>query len=119
MTASPAIMWFRRDLRVADNPALDAAIRNGGRVIPAFIWAPEEEAPWAPGSASRWWLRQSLCALRDSLRRIGSNLIVRRGPTRDALLNLAAESGATAVYWNRLYEPFEVARSRDLKQMLR
>lgn len=51
----------------------------------------EEDAPWMPGSASRWWLHQSLEAPRHSLRERGSNLIIRRGPTRDALLNLAAD----------------------------
>ena len=119
MTPSPAIVWFRRDLRLVDNPALHAGLRNGSLVIPVFIWAPEEEAPWAPGSASRWWLHQSLRALRESLRRLGSDLIIRRGSTPEVLLSLTAESGAKSVYWNRLYEPCEIARGREVKQALR
>ena len=55
---SPSIHWFRLDLRLADNPALQAAIKRGGPVMPVFIHAPEEESPWEPGGASRWWLHQ-------------------------------------------------------------
>ena len=50
---STAIVWFRRDLRLADNPALNAAIRAGHQIIPLFVHAPDEEAPWAPGAASQ------------------------------------------------------------------
>ena len=63
MTVSPSLLWFRLDFRLADNPALQAAIERGGAVIPVFIHAPEEEAPWQPGGASLWWLHQSLRAL--------------------------------------------------------
>jgi deoxyribodipyrimidine photo-lyase len=113
------LVWFRRDLRIEDNPALNAAIESGARLIPVFIWAPEEEAPWAPGAASRWWLHQSLEKLVVSLRKRTSNLIIRRGPTKDALLKLAIESGATALYWNRLYDPATVVRDRELKKEFR
>jgi deoxyribodipyrimidine photo-lyase len=114
-----ALVWFRRDLRLADNPALSAAIAQGATPIPVFIWSPEEDAPWPPGSASRWWLHQSLEDLSDSLRKLGSNLILRRGPTLQALLALADESGAQSIFWNRLYEPSAVARDREIKQILR
>ena len=116
---TPALVWFRRDLRLADNPALDAAIQTGSPILPVFIWAPEEEAPWSPGAASRWWLHHSLEQLADSLLRRGSQLIIRRGPSRETLLSLAAESGARAIYWNRLYEPAVIARDRELKKLLR
>ncbi len=107
----PSICWFRLDLRLADNPALKAAIRRGGAVVPVFIWAPEEEGDWPPGAASRWWLHHSLAALDAHLRRIGSRLVVRRGPALEALHTLARETGAGAVYWNRRYEP--AVRDRD------
>ena len=115
----PTIVWLRRDLRLADNPALRAAVEAGTPVIPVFIWAPEEEAPWAPGGASRWWLHQSLEAFRESLRSRGSDLVIRRGPTCEALVKLADEAGASAIYWNRLYEPLPIARDSELKAMLR
>ncbi len=49
-----AIVWLRRDLRLADNPAIHAALAEHARVLPVYIHAPEEEAPWEPGAASRW-----------------------------------------------------------------
>jgi deoxyribodipyrimidine photo-lyase len=114
-----ALLWYRLDLRLADNPALQAALGHGGPVVPVFIWSPEEEGRWRPGSASRWWLHQSLARLETSLRQRGSRLIIRRGPALVALRSLLDETGATAVYWNRRYEPAVVARDRDLKTALR
>jgi deoxyribodipyrimidine photo-lyase len=114
-----ALVWFRRDLRLAGNQALTAAVANAPAVIPVFIWSPEEEAPWAPGAASRWWLHQSLAALQSSLRAIGSDLVIRRGPAAEALLQLAAETGANTVYWNRLYSPAETARDAAVRTALR
>jgi deoxyribodipyrimidine photo-lyase len=80
-------------------------------VIPVYVWSPEEDGDWSPGGAQRWWLHQSLRALDDDLRSLGSRLIVRRGPTAAALDRLLDETGATAVFFNRLYEP--AARERD------
>lgn len=119
MSKSASIVWFRRDLRVADNPAIDAAIRRGGPVIPVFIWAPEEEEPWSPGSASRWWLHQSLAQLAGALERIGARLLVRRGPSLETLESLACESDADAVFWNRCYEPAVLERDRWVQDRFR
>jgi len=113
------IVWFRNDLRLADNPALDAATQRGGEVIPVYIWAPEEEGRWSPGAASRWWLHQSLLQLDAALREHGSRLILRRGPTGEALRGLAAETHSDAVFWNRRYEPAVVARDTTIKATLR
>ncbi len=114
-----ALVWFRRDLRLTDNPALQAALDSGARIVPVYIHAPEEEAPWAPGAASRWWLHQSLAALELSLQRHGSRLVIRRGPTLPALQALVAATGAEAVYWNRLYEPALRERDAQVKAALR
>lgn len=118
MSASPALVWFRLDLRLSDNPALLAAVRRGGPVIPVFVWAPEEEGDWPPGGASRWWLHQSLKALAADLEHRGARLILRRGPTLGTLLELARSTGASAVHWNRRYEPALVARDTRLKAAL-
>lgn len=117
--AAPTLVWFRQDLRLADNPALAAAVERHSPVIPLFIWAPEEEGDLPPGAASRWWLHQSLARLSGELERRGSRLIVRRGPTADALSALVAETGASAVFWNRRYEPAAVARDSEVKSKLR
>jgi len=119
VASAPALLWFRQDLRLADNPALAAALDCGSPVVPVFIWAPEEEGDWPPGAASRWWLHQSLTSLSAELRKRGSRLIIRRGPTAAALSRLVAESGASAVFWNRRYEPAAVARDREVKSTLR
>jgi deoxyribodipyrimidine photo-lyase len=111
---APAIVWFRLDLRRADNPALAAAVARGGPVIPVFIWAPDEEGAWPPGAASRWWLHHSLAALTKDL----GGLVIRRGPSLAALRDLVRETGATAVFWNRRYEPALIARDTKVMQGL-
>ncbi len=111
------LVWFRQDLRLADNPALHAAAQRGA-VVPVYVWSPDEEAPWAPGGALRVWLHQSLAALDESLRAMGSRLILREGPAEQALFAIARETGATAVYWNRQYEPAAIARDKTIKAAL-
>ena len=113
-----ALVWFRQDLRLADNPALQAAVASGASIIPVFVWSPAEEGDWAPGAASRWWLHQSLQRLHESLVQRGSQLIIRQGPALQTLCELAASTGATAVYWNRRYEPAAVAIETQLRQSL-
>jgi deoxyribodipyrimidine photo-lyase len=114
-----AIVWFRRDLRLADNPALSAAIDGGvDSIVPVYIHAPEELGDWAPGAAQRVWLNDSLTAFAEQLEALGSRLIIRRGPTDTALDTLIEESGASSVYWNRLYDPLTMARDKHVKQHL-
>jgi len=115
---SATIVWLHRDLRLEDNPALAAAVERGKPVIPTLIWAPEEEAPWAPGAASRWWLHHSLEALAARLADRGTRLILRTGPTVEALRALVAEMGADAIYWNRRYDPALTERDAQIKQAL-
>ena len=114
----PILLWLGLDLRLTDNPALQAAVRQGRPVIPVFIWSPDEEQPWEPGAASRWWLHQSLTELDGSLRERGSRLIVRRGPTVETIRELLGESGAMSVYWNRRYEPAFIDRERRVTRAL-
>ena len=114
-----ALVWLRRDLRLADNPALRIAVQRHDTVIPVYLHASEEEQPWAPGGAQGWWLHRSLEALSADLAAAGSPLVLRRGPSQEALAALLAETGATAVYWNRLYEPAAVARDKAIKAELR
>lgn len=117
MTA--AIVWFRRDLRLSDQPALRRALEAHERVLPVYIHAPDEEGPWAPGGASRWWLHHSLAALDQALRKAGAPLLIRHGDSLQQLRELARAVDAKAVYWNRLYEPALVRRDQTIKQALR
>jgi deoxyribodipyrimidine photo-lyase len=120
LKAMSTIVWFRQDLRTADNPALNAAREAGDAVIPVYLYAPAEEGDWAPGGASRWWLHHSLQRLTEDLRACGAELCLRA--TEDslaALLALIRETGATRVLWNRRYEPAIIARDQRIKLALR
>ena len=88
-----ALIWFRRDLRLADNPALIAALEAYERVVPVYIHAPDEEAPWTPGAASRWWLHHSLSALDAALRERGASVQIVFGPSLAALRALLKARG--------------------------
>ena len=109
--STPAILWFRQDLRCQDNRALAYAVEQSLSVVPAYIWSPHEEGDWAPGGAAKWWLNASLDSLKTDLEDRGSYLVIRQGSSEDELLRLAAETGAKLVLWSRRYEP--LARERD------
>lgn len=116
---STAIVLFRRDLRLADNPALNAACAAHAQVLPVYIHAPDEDNAWPAGAASRWWLHHSLASLDATLRTQHAALHLRRGDTLEQLRELIRRSGASAVYWNRLYEPASIARDTHIKSALR
>jgi deoxyribodipyrimidine photo-lyase len=114
---APSVAWFRSDLRLADNPAL-AAAASRGTVIPLYILDDgphQDEGGRAMGMASRWWLDGSLRSLARDLAAAGAPLILRRGPASEALSAVIAETGARAVFWNRLYDPASLRRDRRLK----
>lgn len=100
---SPSIVWLRDDLRLADNPALHAAVERGGPVV--VLWLLDEQSPGsrALGGASRWWLHHSLARLDEQLREHGAALTLRRGAAAESIPQLVRETGAGAVYWNRRY----------------
>ena len=110
-------MWFRRDLRLADNPALQALLDNGHTPVPVYIHD-EPDPDWPLGSASAWWLHHSLLSLRDSLRQRGSKLLVVSGESLRILLRLVDSTGATGVYWNRCYEPALIERDKGIRKAL-
>jgi deoxyribodipyrimidine photo-lyase len=87
--------------------------------VALYVHAPEEEGGWRPGAASNWWLHHSLLGLQESLQRRGVRLTVRNGPSLETLENVARESGATRVVWNRLYEPAMIERDSRIEHALR
>lgn len=115
MSTAPVIMWFRQDLRLADNPALHAAAATGAPVIPVYILDDDNAGPWAMGAASRVWLHHSLAALDESL---GGGLILKKGDARKILPEMVKKSGASGVYWNRCYEPWRITRDKEIKETL-
>lgn len=117
--ASPSIVWFRDDLRLADNPALRAAIDRGEPIVPLFVLDEESEGIRALGGASRWWLHHSLSSLTERLRERGADLVLRRGRADHIVRELVAETGAGAVYWNRRYGGAEREVDAGVKSALR
>lgn len=114
----PILVWLRNDLRLADNPALAAAVATGRPVIPLYIL---DETPGVRpmGGASLWWLDKSLAALAESFEAIGSRLILRRGPAREVLEDVVAHAKPTAVVWNRLYDAAAIDRDGAIKAWLK
>lgn len=114
-----AVVWFRNDLRLADNPALAAAVDAGYAVVPVYVHAPEEEGAGAPGAASDAWRTRSLQQLAGSLARRGTPLRIFKGPALATLRAVVASTGASAMFWNRRYEPAVEARDARVKLALR
>ena len=117
--ASPSIVWFRDDLRLADNPALRAAIDRGEPVIGLYVLDEESPGIRPLGGAARWWLHHSLASLGERLRERGSALVLRRGPAERVVQELARDASAAAVLWNRRYGGPEREVDARIKAALR
>ncbi|MDX1580516.1 MAG: deoxyribodipyrimidine photo-lyase, partial [Alphaproteobacteria bacterium] len=113
---APVIVWFSRDLRLHDHPALSAAAETGAPVIPVYVLA-GEAASHPLGAASRWWLHHSLSRLEDGLRSLGSRLVLLQGSLAESLKTLAEETGAAAIYHSFPIEPDEVEAVESLKAL--
>lgn len=108
------IHWFRQDLRISDNPALFEAAKAGD-VLPVYILDDESAAEHKMGAASRVWLYHSLRSLNESLDR---KLLLFKGDAKKLVPKIVKDSGASAVYWNRCYEPWRMARDKAIKRNL-
>lgn len=118
MTEAPSIVWLRDDLRIADNPALDAAVGRGAPVVVLVLRDEVSDGIRPLGAAARWWWHGSLAALADGLAERGAPLVLRTGRAEEVLPALVGEIGAAAVYWNRRYGPARHVDAR-LKTRLR
>jgi deoxyribodipyrimidine photo-lyase len=117
MTQRRSIMWFRRDLRLDDHPALVAAGSDGTEVVPVFVVDPAFAGAGAPRLA---FLHDCLSALDADLReRSGTGLIVRHGKPVDEIPRLAAEAGADTVFVSRDYGPYGRRRDTAVADQLR
>lgn len=108
------IHWFRQDLRLSDNPAFAAAVQQGS-VLPIYILDDVNAQKNAMGGASRWWLHHSLMALQASL---NGALAVYEGDAKQILPHLVKRLGVKAIYWNRCYEPWRIARDKEIRSLL-
>ena len=107
-------MWFRQDLRLKDNPALNDASKSK-EVIPVYIYDTSNAGNYQLGSASRWWLHKSLQSLNQS---INNSLVLLSGDPKVLLKELVHTSGADKVVWNRNYEPWQISRDKLIKSNL-
>lgn len=116
---SPSLVWFRDDLRLADHPALRAAIDRGEPVVGLYLLDEESDGVRPLGGAARWWLHHSLASLAERLEDAGSVLVLRRGRAAEVLPALVDELGAGAVFWNRRYGGAEREIDAGIKEALR
>ena len=116
MTKQPIIVWFRRDFRLADHPALHAALALGHPVLPLVVLDPETLA-MGPAALWRWGLAVEAFALR--LQSMGSRLVLRRGPAPQVLAALLDETQAAGVLWSRSYDPNTTPRDALVKAMVK
>ena len=110
---SPVIIWFRRDLRLADNPALHVAVQSGKPLI--LLYIDEVDKGRELGGASEVWRHHSLTALSKSIVAKGGRLILRRGQAADIIKDIIAETGADEIHWNRRYAGW----ARDIDQAIK
>ncbi len=115
MTA-PVLLWLRRELRLADNQALVAALASERPVLPVYVLDETTPGAWAPGGASRWWLHHSLSSLAAGLARAGAPLVLRRGRIAQALPRLVRETGAAAIHAGQPTEPWAREAMTDLQR---
>ena len=112
MKKGTAIHWFRQDLRLSDNPALDSAAQYE-TLIPIYILDEVNSGEFKMGAASKWWLHQSLTKLNESL---DGKLLVYQGNPHEILNKLIEEQGVSYVTWNRCYEPWRIDRDKEIKR---
>ncbi|MEV7797877.1 deoxyribodipyrimidine photo-lyase [Microbacterium foliorum] len=117
--ASPSLVWLRDDLRLADNPALRAAIDRGEPLVVLYVLDEESPGIRPLGGAARWWLHHSLASLSERVQELGASLVLRRGPAERVVRETVTDTGAAAVFWNRRYGGAERDIDTTLKTSLR
>ena len=114
MSKGIAIHWFRQDLRITDNPSLETAAEFDA-VLPIYILDDGNSQEFKMGSASRWWLYNSLQSLNESLD--GKLSIYNQNP-KIVIQELLEKYEVKAIFWNRCYEPWRIDRDIDIKAYL-
>lgn len=110
------LLWFRQDLRLADHPALFAAVA-AGKVLPLYIVDTAHTRPL--GGAAKWWLHHSLKSLQADIAKAGAKLHFFMGDSQKIIPQLCKSHTLTHVYWSRCYEPDAIERDKTLKELLK
>jgi deoxyribodipyrimidine photo-lyase len=112
-----AILWFRQDLRLYDNPALLHLSQHHDTFIPIYIW--DETFPYPMGSAQKWWLHHSLHALQKDLKaKHNATLLLRRGNPQEILEKIILKTNSSGLFWNCCYDPYSLKRDQKIKEHL-
>ncbi len=115
MSQEKTVVWFKKDLRITDNPALNEAIKKG-KIIPIYIFDESGADDFKMGKSSIWWLHQSLKSLSKSL---DGHLQIFKGNSQKILQEVIKKTDATAVYWNICYEPWLLERDKKIEKSLK
>lgn len=117
MNEKKIIIWFRKDLRLSDNPALFEACKQG-EILPVYILEDDDNG-WSIGEAQKWWLYNSLKKLKSDLSNYKAELILRKGKPLSIISQLVKDTKSDAVFWNRCYEPNSIQRDKKIKKQLK
>ena len=108
MTLKLGIHWFRQDLRLSQNPSIEALSKKVDQIIPIYILDPKQRI----GSVSKWWLEQSLKNLSDNIQKNNGKLKIFVGNPSDIIQSLTLNKNIECFYWNRLYDPYSISRDK-------
>lgn len=115
-TTQRAIHWFRRDLRLTDNTALNEAIASHEKVIPVYVISDWKNDHLWTGPKRQQFLCECLTSLSQNLEHLGGRLLIREGDAVREILKLVDESGAQAIYFNKDVDPFGQAVESRLRE---
>ena len=118
MSQQLAAFWFRRDLRLDDNHGLFQALQSGHPVLPIFIFDREILDELPQNDARVDFIHRALTNMHQTLRQMGSSLIVRYGRPQQVWKELIAEYPIKAVYTNHDYEPYAKLRDEQIEDIL-
>lgn len=116
---SVSVVWLQSDLRLNDNPALNAAIQSGKKVLLLYIWDEGRRYFSQMGSASKWWLHHSLKSIAVDLEERGLRLQVLKGSSLDIIKELSNKFEIASVYWNQRYEADSYQADAEIRTELK
>lgn len=112
-----AIIWFRQDLRINDNPAFAYALENFDSILGLYI---HDKKPRESGGASKWFLHYTLENFSNSLKNSHKvDLIFKKGDSEKILEKVINEVNPDGVFWNRIYEPENIKRDKKIKETIK
>jgi len=113
------IFWFRRDLRLEDNTALDNALSAGLPVLPVFIFDTNITNELQRDDARITFISETLSEINDNLQKSGSSVYVLNGYPEKIWKELLNSFDINAVYINKDYEPYAIKRDEAIDKLLR